>query len=78
MANVGGITVGASTTRYYLSPDATRSPAAALLLGSRSVASLGPGAASAGGTTVTVPSSLAPGLYYLLACADDIEPGLRK
>jgi hypothetical protein len=72
VANSGPGTVGPSTTRYYLAPSPTRTAAAVLLVGTRSVAALGPSASSPGGTTVTIPSSLASGSYYLLACADDL------
>ena len=40
------------------------------LLGSRTVPDLDAGAASSGSTTVTIPSGVAPGLYYLIARAD--------
>lgn len=39
-------------------------------LGARSIASLTSGAVSSGATTVTIPSTLAPGTYYLGAIAD--------
>ncbi len=69
--NIGRGTAGASTTRYYLSLDTTKSSGDKLLTGSRAVPSLAPGQTSTGTVTVTVPTSTATGDYYLLACADD-------
>jgi len=69
--NQGTAPARSSTTRFYLSLDQERGAGDALLSGSRSVRRLAAGAASSGTTRVRVPSSTAPGLYYLLACADD-------
>jgi subtilase family serine protease len=70
--NQGLVAAAASKTRYYLSADQQKDSGDTLLTGSRSVPSLGPGASSAGATmTVTVPSTIPLGAYYLLACADD-------
>ncbi len=63
----------ATTTRYYLSPDATKSSTDKRLTGSRAVGVLDPGASSSGGTTVTVPSSVPGATYFLIACADDLK-----
>ena len=71
VTNQGGATAAASSTRYYLSLDTTKSSKDKLLGGVRSVPSLGPGAASTGSRTVKVKTSTAPGTYFLLACADD-------
>jgi heparin/heparan-sulfate lyase len=59
-----------SRTRYYLSVDTASGTGDRLLTGTRLVADLAAGAASTGTVTVTVPANTAPGLYYLLACAD--------
>ncbi len=67
----GPVAAGASVTRFHLSTDALRGAGDTLLTGSRAVPALGPGAASAGTTGVTVPLTTRPGVYFLLACADD-------
>src|SRR5206468_2078794 len=62
----------ASTTRYYLSSDPQKSGGDALLTGSRSVPALAAGGESEGkAITLTIPSTMPIGTYYLLACADD-------
>lgn len=71
--NAGKKDAGASTTRYYLSPDGSHSPDDALLSGQRSVPSLAKNASSSGSATVGVPAATEPGSYYLLACADDLS-----
>src|SRR5262245_54558398 len=71
VANQGAITAAASTARYYLSADQVKGAGDVLLPGTRSVASLTAGQSSSGSTTVTIPSSIAAGTYYLLGCADD-------
>ena len=70
--NQGAATAGASTTRYYLSADTQRNVGDVLLGGSRSVPNLAAGQSSSGSATVAIPSSVALGTYYLLACADDL------
>jgi len=69
--NQGGGNGAASLTQYYLAPYTTKSTNAHLLSGSRSVAALAAGASSSGSVTVTVPSNMTVGTFYLLACADD-------
>ena len=69
--NQGQLTADASTTRYYLSLNTLKDAGDTLLNHTRSVPSLGPGAASTGTATQTVPLTMALGTYYLLACADD-------
>ncbi len=69
--NQGAVTAGTSTTRFYFSPDAVKSPGDILLSGSRTVASLTAGLDSSGATTVVIPTTTALGSYFLLACADD-------
>jgi len=70
-ANIGGAAAGSSTTRYYLSPDQARDTGDRLLTGGRVVPGMAAGASHTGSRSVTVPSNVAPGRYYLLACADD-------
>src|SRR5205823_3817583 len=41
--------------------------------GSRSVSSLAAGQTSSGNATLTIPSAAPLGVYYLLACADDLN-----
>jgi subtilase family serine protease len=57
-------------TRYYLSTDAQRSGNDVQLWGNRAVGGLGAGASSTGTATVHIPFRMAPGTYFLLACAD--------
>ncbi|HEY4176142.1 MAG TPA: CARDB domain-containing protein [Kofleriaceae bacterium] len=68
VTNQGTATAGATFTKYYLS--ANGSSASPYLLGNRSVGSLGAGAAAAGSTTATVPTSVPSGSYHIVACAD--------
>jgi subtilase family serine protease len=67
--NSGGGPVGASTTRFYLSGNASVDAGDAVL-GSRSVPALAAGETSTASTTVTIPAGTGPGWYYLLAKAD--------
>src|SRR5262249_42752025 len=69
--NQGPGGAASSTTRYYLSLDATRDATDTLLAGTRSVPALAAGAQSAGAATVTIPPATPAGTYRLLACADD-------
>jgi subtilase family serine protease len=69
-ANIGsGPTLPASTTHYRLSSDSNIT-SADLLLGSRSVTILDGGTRSTGTVSVTIPSTVARGVYSLGACAD--------
>jgi hypothetical protein len=70
--NQGGGSAGGSTTRYYLSLDTVKGSGDVRLSGSRSVPALASGATSSGTVSVGIPSSIAGGSYYLLACADDL------
>jgi subtilase family serine protease len=70
--NNGAVSAAASTTRYYLSLDATLG-GDKLLTGTRPVGTLAPGATSPGTVNVTIPTSTAAGSYFLLACADDTK-----
>jgi hypothetical protein len=71
--NIGTVSAAASTTRYYLSTTTSKSGRSILLTGSRSVPSLAPAATSSGNGSVTVPSTLSSGTYFLLACSDDTK-----
>jgi subtilase family serine protease len=71
VTNQGAVSAKASTTRYYLSTDTIKGSGDKVLTGSRSIPALEPGAVSTGTLTVTVPTTTAFGMYYLLACADD-------
>jgi len=73
VANTQPVSAGASTTRYYLSKDVFRGAGDLLLTGSRAVVALGPLGSASGSATVTVPSGTTPGVYYVLACADDLD-----
>jgi hypothetical protein len=68
--NIGNVTAATSVTRYYLSTTTSKSASSILLIGSRSIPSLVAAATSSGNASVTVPSTLANGIYFLLACAD--------
>jgi WD40 repeat protein len=69
--NQGAVAAGASTTRYYFSANQAKDGNDRLLGGSRSVPALGPSATFTGTASVTVPSNMALGTYYLIACADN-------
>jgi subtilase family serine protease len=66
--NLGSVT-GPSATRYYLSVDGTVG-GDDTLLESRGVPSLGVGETSAVSTSLTIPASIVPGTYYLIAQSD--------
>jgi hypothetical protein len=61
---------GASTTRFYLSTNASFSPDDVPLTGYRLVPALAPGASVAGATSLVIPANVVPGSYFLLARAD--------
>ncbi|MBI4837940.1 MAG: DUF1566 domain-containing protein, partial [Nitrospirae bacterium] len=67
--NQGTASAGASTTKYYLSTNATYE-AGDTLLGSRSIPSLASGATSRGRARVTIPSGTTAGTYYIISRAD--------
>ena len=67
--NQGGGTAAASTTRFYLSTNATFE-AGDVPLGSRAVPALAPGATSAGSASVVIPADTAVGSYFIVARAD--------
>ncbi len=67
--NIGSGNAPGSVTAFYLSANALLD-ASDFPIGSRPVPPLGPGAANARTTTVTLPA-VAPGTWYLIASADD-------
>jgi subtilase family serine protease len=71
--NVSSFGSSSSTTRYYLSFDGEKSADDVLVSVTRLVASLAAGASSTASRTISVPSFTAPGVYRLLACADDLD-----
>jgi len=71
--NQGNAIAGASTTRYYISENTQKSAGDTLFTVTRAVVSRGPGQISTGTRALTVPMTMTPGTYYVLACADDLE-----
>jgi subtilase family serine protease len=68
--NVGTMSAGSTTTRYYLSVDAGWDPTD-VALGARTVPALAAGGQSAGGSiAVTIPASTPSGTYFIVARAD--------
>jgi subtilisin family serine protease/uncharacterized membrane protein len=67
--NQGGGMTSASTTRYYLSADATLD-AGDVLVGSRSVPALAAGASDSGSVQATVPPDTATGSWQIIVSAD--------
>jgi subtilisin family serine protease/subtilase family serine protease len=67
--NQGGETSPASVTRFYLSVNSALD-AGDVLLGSRAVPSLAPGASHAGSASVVIPAGTAAGSYYVIAKSD--------
>jgi hypothetical protein len=66
-------TAKASTTRYYLSLNGAKDPADRMLAGTRTVPVLGPADQRPGVVRVTIPVATVPGIYHVLACADDLK-----
>ena len=71
-ANVGttNMTAADNAVIFYLSIDAMISGSDIELTGSQTVSALAAGTNSFASTMVTVPSTVAPGVYYVGACAD--------
>ena len=69
-------TAASNMIKFYLSTDPIINAADKLLTGSRTVTTLLPGASSPGTTTVTVPTTVMPGTYYIGAIADtaNVQP----
>ena len=70
--NQSPFAAGASRVQYYLSSDQVKNSGDRLLTGMRAIGALGAEGVSTGPATVTVPSNMALGSYFLLACADDV------
>lgn len=68
--NQGGSAAGGSVTRYYLSANGALD-ASDVLLGSRAIGAIAPGASSATAISLTIPASTATGAYYVIARTDD-------
>ena len=68
--NSGAGSAPASVTRFYVSANALRDAGDVLLAGGRAVPELAAGASSTGSISVTLPASLSPGTYYVIAVAD--------
>jgi subtilase family serine protease len=68
--NQGGGAAPVSTTRFYLSTNATWD-AADVPLGGRAIGVLAAGAQSQASTALVVPAGTAPGTYYVIARCDD-------
>jgi len=70
--NQGGEPTPASSTRFYLSSNATWD-GSDTLIGTRSLPSVGPGLSSAGTASLAIPASTIAGTYYIIAKADGDE-----
>lgn len=70
--NGGELASGSTRVAFFLSPD-EEIDASDSLLGVRSVAGLAVGAESSGSTTVSLPTSLTPGSWWLGAIIDDTD-----
>ena len=68
--NQGLSSAGASTTRFYLSTDQTKSANDKLLTGVASIPALAVDTSFTKSVTVTVPSNTSLSYYFLIACAD--------
>jgi subtilase family serine protease len=67
--NQGGAPAEASTTQFYLSVNSSIDESD-VVIGSRNIPSLAPGASNSGSTTAAIPEDTAAGSYYLIALAD--------
>jgi subtilase family serine protease len=67
--NQGGGNADPSVTKFYLSTNSTLDPSD-VLIGSRSVPTLGAGTSSSASTTLTIPPETATGMRYIVAKAD--------
>src|SRR5687767_2568023 len=71
VANTGRRRAVPSLTRFYLSRDRGKGRGDVRLHGGRRVPALRARRRSGGRATLTIPAGTLPGLYHLLACADD-------
>lgn len=69
--NIGSATAGASSTRFYLSRDTSKSSEDILLPAETAVPSLVRGGSVTGPAATAIIPSSASGVYRILACADD-------
>jgi subtilase family serine protease len=76
--NDGEIASPSTSTRYYLSVDGVKDAGDILLTGARSVGALAAGASNTGSRSVTVPTNTTPGLYHVLACADQANTAVES
>ncbi len=67
--NIGSGPASASITRYYLSKNQTKGSTDTLLDGDHAVPILDAGASHPNLDLLSIPDDLAPGAYYLIACA---------
>jgi hypothetical protein len=70
MANRGSVAAGATTTQIRLSTSATSTGTTDVILGDISTAAVPAGSSIPLGLTVTIPSGIAAGTYYVWAVAD--------
>jgi sugar lactone lactonase YvrE len=74
VANQGPLGADPTTTRYYASANSQWGPEDRLLVGTRAVPALAAGASfpvTPTPVTVSIPSNMAAGTYFILACADN-------
>ncbi|MGE3886295.1 MAG: CARDB domain-containing protein [Vicinamibacterales bacterium] len=69
--NIGSAPAGASTTRYYLSRDRSKSSDDILLSAETPIPALVRGGSVTGPAASAIIPSTASGVYHILACADD-------
>ena len=68
--NQGGVSAASFSVHFYLSTNTLITTSVDTLLGSRNVSSLSVGSSSIKSTSLDIPSSVSPGLYYLGAIVD--------
>jgi subtilase family serine protease len=66
------VTAPPSSTRFYLSLDLLKNAGDVLLTGKRPIPELSSGEVSSGPSTLTLPTGVSDGAYYVLGCADDL------
>lgn len=76
VTNQGGDAAAASTLRYYWSMNSTLD-ASDMLLAGRGIPALEPRTSATGQTTLTIPSALAMGTYYVIAEVDALKAVLE-
>ena len=73
VSNQGNETAGVSVVRYYLSVNGSFDATDRSIASRAIINALTPGGLSSGSAAAVVPATIAPGLYYLIACADDTD-----